>query len=206
MTVNKRSKTQDDSGSNSPNQNAFNASIFIHVAFAVVTLSELLFLERCIFRLRAERYMHLHPGAALPRSMHLVSSSNNSRLAFAPWNRPPLPTYAAALAETGVGTGDVEDNVIAVPPPPPYGNTRGSMLLLSGYMRNSLRAQVREGHRGSQMTETSDRPVSYMSHDSEWEVVLDADRAMRLEQTLSRLDLGQGRNEPPANAHDHATG
>ncbi|TFK52165.1 hypothetical protein OE88DRAFT_1657262 [Heliocybe sulcata] len=194
-----------DGTDNSTSSTAFNAAIFVHVAFAVITLSQILFLERSIFRLRAERYMHLHPGATLPRSMHLVPSSNSGRLAFAPWNRPPLPTYAAALAESGVGTGDVEDNAIAVDPPPLYGNTRGSMLLLSGYMRTSLRAQAREGRRESQMSEAGDRPLSYMSHDSEWEVVMDAARARRLEQTLSRLEFGQPRNEPPADVSTHAS-
>lgn len=38
------------------------------------------------------------------------------------------------------------------------------------------------------------RPVSYKSHDSVWEHTLDAHRALRLEETLSRLEEGGGRN------------
>ncbi|EPQ51098.1 hypothetical protein GLOTRDRAFT_112557 [Gloeophyllum trabeum ATCC 11539] len=202
MIVNKRARSDSDSSNagseTSGSSGVFNAGIFIHVAFAVVTLSEVLFLERCVFRLRAERYMHVHPGAVLPRSMHLVrtSSASNSRLALAPWNRPPLPTYAAALAESGVGTGDVEDSAIAVAPPPAYGHNRGSMLLLSGYVSEDLRAQVRAGRRESWMTEERDRPVSYVSRDEEWEVVMDAERARRLEERLSRMDFGQSVARP----------
>jgi len=192
------SVSKSGSSNNSTDNPGGNSAIFVHVAFAIVTLSQLLFLERTIFRLRAERYGHLHPGAILPNNMGFGVSVGNTRLGIAPWQRPPLPTYAAALAETGHGTGDVEDNAIAVPPPPAYGNTRGSMLLLSGFLRNSLRAQVRQ-QRSSQMTLRDDRPVSYMSHDSSWEVVVDADTARQLEETLSRLEEGQG------NDHDRVS-
>jgi len=113
--------------------------IVIHVIFAVVTLGQLIFFERRLFRARAERYMYLHPGDVLPA--HRRGSVSSIHMGYAPWNRPPLPTYAAALAQSGFGTGDVEDNIIAAPPPPAYGNTRGSMLLLSGFLRESLRAQ-----------------------------------------------------------------
>ena len=128
-------------------------------------------------------------------------------MGFAPWNRPPLPTYAAALAANGLGTGDVEDNIIAVPPPPAYGNTRGSTLLLAGFMPENLRAQrsrerVRSvgtvrGSLASRMTRMtsltsrSSRPVSYRSHDSAWEERLDANRAMVLEETLAKLEVGK---------------
>lgn len=137
-------------------------------------------------------------------------------MAFAPWNRPPLPTYAAALAQSGFGTGDVEDNIIAVPPPPAYGHTRGSTLLLAGFMSENLRSQrMRERMRSDGVPvsarsswvnvgydyasdDDSDggrsRPVSYKSHDSSWEHTLDAHRALRLEETLARLEEGGGRN------------
>lgn len=80
----------------------FSSLIIVHVAFTVVTLVQLLFLERSIFYARAERYLYKH---GMPRSEAGASMS------IAPWNRPPLPTYAATLAESGVGTGDVEDNL-----------------------------------------------------------------------------------------------
>ena len=94
-----------------------------------------------------------------------------------------------------MGTGDVEDNIIAVPPPPAYGNTRGSTLLLSGFISDTLRAQRRERLRAAgrnsgsiRSSMMSSRPVSYASHDGEWEERQDASRAARLEETLARLE------------------
>jgi len=161
------------------------SAIFVHVLFGVGLLGQLLFLERRIFRLRAERYSYLHPGEILPssRSPGVADSS----IAFSPWNRPPLPTYAAALAQSGVGTGDVEDHLIAAPPPPAYGNTRGSTMLLAGYLRDSLRAQ-RPLSVHSQTSHRYERPISYVSRDEQWEEVQNAERARQLENTLSRLE------------------
>ena len=179
------------------------AQIFVHVAFGLVALAEIIFLERTIFRLRAERYAYIHPGEILPRSRARVSEEREMAIGFAPWNRPPLPTYAAALAQSGVGTGDVEDNIIAIPPPPAYGNTRGSTLLLRGFLGDPLRAQ-RSRSNGSMRSWVSvgnersrgdeqDRPKSYMSTDPEWEARCDADRALVLEETLARLEDGNVR-------------
>ncbi|KAL0571225.1 hypothetical protein V5O48_010732 [Marasmius crinis-equi] len=163
------------------------SSIFIHVVFAIATLGQLLFLERRLFRLRAERYAHLHPGEILPS--HRSGRRLDPSVALSPWNRPPLPTYAAALAQSGAGTGDVEDHIIAQPPPPAYGNTRGSTLLLSGFLRNSLRAQRPSSvHSANSGTTRTERPVSYRSTDAEWEAVQDARRAQRLEETLATLE------------------
>lgn len=164
--------------------NGASSAIFIHVVFAVAVLGQLLFLERRIFFARAERYAFVHPGEILPSTrMRQVDQT----VAFSPWNRPPLPTYAAALAQSGVGTGDVEDHMIAVIPPPAYGNTRGSRLLLLGYLNDSQRAQ-RPLSAATQMNHHGDRPVSYTSRDDDWEVIQDADRASELEATLARLD------------------
>jgi len=104
-------------------------TVFIHVMFVVGVLGQLVFLERQLYRLRAEKRHHLY-GDVLPRHMRSPSLPESIRSA-APWNRPPLPTYATVLAQSGVGTGDVEDNLIAIPPPPAYGNVRGSTLLSS---------------------------------------------------------------------------
>jgi len=117
-------------------------------------------------------------------------------IAFSPWNRPPLPTYAAALAQSGVGTGDVEDHLIAAPPPPAYGNTRGSILLLSSFLRESLRGQRPTSGQSSvdgREGENSDRPVSYVSHITRDEFVEDAERSRRLDETLSRLERPSSR-------------
>ena len=184
-------------------------SVFIHVTFTIAVLLQVVFLERTIFRVRAERYVFKYPGGIIPTTRNRGPVG----LGLAPWNRPPLPTYAAALQQSGYGTGDVEDHVIAVPPPPAYGNTRGSTLLLSGFMRNSLRAQrvrerVREEQgtpRGSWLSTLSrgsepDRPLSYRSHDSDWEERLDASRALRLEETLARLEEGGVRTPEPTRA------
>ncbi|KAF8906153.1 hypothetical protein CPB85DRAFT_1314213 [Mucidula mucida] len=176
-------QTPDDSGAMKTNGNT--SSIFVHVVFAIGVLGQLLFLERRLYRIRAERYAYVHPGEILPTSRHGRRAIDTS-LAFAPWNRAPLPTYAAALAESGVGTGDVEDHIIAQPPPPAYGNTRGSTLLLSGFLRSSLRAQRPVSENSDQ--DTGGRPLSYVSNDEEWEVIQDADRARKLEETLSRLE------------------
>jgi hypothetical protein len=102
---------------------------FIHVMFVVGALAQIVFLERRLYRLRGERYQHVH-GNLLPRRRRSrAPSTSASIISAAPWNRPPLPTYAAVLAQSGVGTGDVEDNLIAIPPPPAYGIVRDSTLL-----------------------------------------------------------------------------
>lgn len=173
-----------------------NVVLIVHVGSASLLFVQIIFLERRIYRLRAERYSSIHPGELLPSSRRFLGTSSTT-LGFIPWNRPPLPTYAAALAQSGTGTGDVEDHLIAAPPPPAYGNTRGSRMLLSGYLRDSLRAE-RPISGNSQMTERhgvgDERPVSYVSRDEEWEVIQDADRARRLEETLARLEH-TGRSE-----------
>ncbi|EPS97512.1 hypothetical protein FOMPIDRAFT_1024991 [Fomitopsis schrenkii] len=196
------------------------ALIFVYVAFAMLVLLQIVFLERCTFRLRAERYAHLHPGEILPT--HRTSGQTGTPgFAFSPWNRPPLPTYAAALAQSGVGTGDVEDNIIAQAPPPAYGEHRSSQLLLRGDIPEQLRAERLRDSTGTTRSSTMswlnvrrisvrstgdagpriapdaeddsrDRPKSYMSTDPEWEAVLDADRAFVLEETLAKLEEGDG--------------
>ena len=209
------SDSSTDPGTGTDNGNTalsqVSSQIFVHVAFGITCLAELIFIERSVFRLRAERYAYVHPGEVLPRSSR-PSQETSTAMAFAPWNRPPLPTYAAALAQSGVGTGDVEDNIIAIPPPPAYGNTRGSTLLLAGFMSDALRSQrprssasaasaatrasrqswldVRRAGNGA---DEEDRPKSYMSVDPEWEEICDADRALRLEETLARLEEGEVR-------------
>ena len=190
------SQPQPDSGS---------SDIFVHVAFALVALAQLVLIERRIFRARAERYVFKHPGEMLPGSLQRGYSGRNPSvsMAIAPWSRPPLPTYAAALAASGVGTGDVEDAVIAQPPPPAYGKTRGSTLVLSGFLRDSLRMQARE-HEEDRASITSvrrDRPISFVSRDEEWEERRDADHARRIEEALAALQdsrpvLEEGTAEP----------
>jgi hypothetical protein len=151
--------------------------------FGVALLGQLIMVERRIFRLRAERYTFLHPGEVLPTSRRHSSSSTS--MGIAPWHRPPLPTYAATLAASGHGTGDVEDHLIAAPPPPAYGNTRGSRLILTGFLRDSLRASLRAQRRStsSQMSSKSERPLSYVSQRS-------VHREARIEETLARLEEG----------------
>jgi len=93
-----------DSSNNNTNNNgitAFSSLVIIHISFTIITLVQLLFLERSVFHARAERYLHKH---GMPRG------ATGASMAIAPWNRT-LPTYAAALTESGVGTGDVEDNL-----------------------------------------------------------------------------------------------
>ena len=104
--------------------------------------------------------------------------------------------------ESGVGTGDVEDNRIAVAPPPAYGNTRGSTLILAGFISDELQEQARiardiRGDRASLVTVAStesnkssdkSRPVSYRTVDSEWDARCDMNRATLLAETLAQLE------------------
>jgi len=154
--------------------------VFLHFVFAFAVIGQLVFLERRVYRLRAERYTFLHPGEMLPQYHDRTAPGGDLSFAFAPWNRPPLPTYAAALAQSGHGTGDVDDHLIAVPPPPAYGNTRGSTLLLAGFLRNSLRAQ---------------RSVSVHSEDLERgdNSVAGANRESHIQQTLAQLERASSR-------------
>ena len=71
-------------------------SVFIHTTFVVCTLIQVVLLERLIFRYRAERYAMLHHGEALP-DLFNRGEQVSTRLALAPWNRPPLPTVSLAL-------------------------------------------------------------------------------------------------------------
>lgn len=104
--------------------------------------------------------------------------------------------------ESGAGTGDVEDNRIAVAPPPAYGHTRGSTLLLAGFISADLQEQSRlariaRGERSSLATVASaesnqtsikSRPMSYVTVDSEWDARCDMSRATYLAETLGRLE------------------
>lgn len=106
--------TSQDQGNTTTNSYGLSSTIFIHAAFSVVTFFELVFLERNIFQIRAERYMLKHGMSPQARR----AAQRAATLGIAPWNRPPLPTYAAALAESGRGTGDVEDNLSMLSPYP----------------------------------------------------------------------------------------
>lgn len=88
-------------------QMAQSSLVFVHVAFGAAIFFQFFVLERAVYRFRAERYAFLHPNEIPPRT----SSSSNPAMAFAPWNRPSLPTYAAALGIRG--TGDVEVRLIS---------------------------------------------------------------------------------------------
>jgi hypothetical protein len=154
-----------------------------HIIFVIVVLIELVSLEHLLFRLRGERYSYVHPGEILPRHRNMPRSSGS--LSFAPWNRPPLPTYAAVLSQSGVGTGDVEDHLIAYSPPPAYGNTRGSTLILTGFLRNSLGAPSSREFR-------TNRPLSHVSRDEQVDQAQNA-WERQLEETMNRL-------EPPSAA------
>lgn len=172
------------------------STVFVHVIFLVAAVVQLVFLERRLFRMRGERYSHKHPGEVLPRHRRIPTTADRTTIAFAPWNRPPLPTYAAALSQSGVGTGDVEDNLIAAPPPPAYGNTRGSTLLLQGYLRDSLRVQRPSSVHSH--TSATMRHLSYVSRDEQWEEIQNAERSRRrLEDTLNRLQSTQ-----PTSVHE----
>lgn len=180
--INQSSKHLQDGDPQDGSMQLSSSAIFIHIILAIILLGQLIFIERQLFFIRAECYSHLHPGEMLPTSRR----TSTGTISIAPWHRPSLPTYAATLAQSGHGTGDVEDNVIAVPPPPAYGNNRGSRLLLQGYLRDSLRAQ-RPISEHSQSSQRNERPISYSPHDEEWKEVQDAEVARQLEDALSKL-------------------
>ncbi len=74
---------------------------------------------------------------------------------------PPSPKAASAQAMSRTTLSQSR-------PPPAYGNTRGSTLLLRGFLRNSLREAVTSRdsqHRMSVFSQRSSRPVSYHSQD-----------------------------------------
>jgi len=156
----------------------------MHFIFIVIILVQLVLLERLLFRLRGERYNYIHRDHGemiLPH--HRDTPRSSMIMAFAPWNQPPLPTYAAALSQSGVATGDVEDHLIAGSPPPAYGNTRGSTPVLSGFPQNCL------GRESGTST-----PLSYVSRDEQSDQVQNSERVRRLEETMDRL-------EPPSAAY-----
>jgi len=165
------------------NQTSFGypPTIPVHIVFIIVILVQLVFLERFLYRLRDERYNYLHHGEILPIHRSILRSSVAS--VFAPWNHPPLPTYAAALLQSGVATGDVEDHIIACSPPPAYDHTRGSPLVLSGFSQNSPSRESGTGGRRS-----------YVSREEQRDQVRNAERVRQLEETMDRL-------EPPSAAY-----
>lgn len=67
----------------------------IHTTFIICTLIQAVLLERVFFRYRAERYAMLHPGEIVP-DLFNRGERVSTRLALAPWNRPPLPTVSSS--------------------------------------------------------------------------------------------------------------
>jgi len=159
----------------------FPPSIAVHIIFIVIILIQIVFLERLLFRLRDERHNFVHHGEIVPLNRSISRSSVTP--SFAPWNHPPLPTYAAALSQSGVATGDVEDHIIAAPPPPAYNNTRGSTLVLIGFPRNN-----------SSRESGTDRPLNYVSRDEQRNQVQDVESLRRRLEETDRL-------EPPSAAY-----
>lgn len=71
-------------------------SALVHIMFTICTIVQVVLLERLFFRYRAERYAMLHPGEPLP-DLFDRGEQISTRLALAPWNRPPLPTVNPVL-------------------------------------------------------------------------------------------------------------
>ena len=160
---------------NNQSSSGYPPTIPVHIIFIIVILIQLVYLERLLCRLRDERYNHLHHGE-LPIHRSILRSSVAS--VFSPWNRPPLPSYAAVLLQSGVATGDVEDHIIASSPPPAYDHTRGSPLVLGGFLQNSPRRESGTGGRGSNV-----------NRDEQRDPLQNAERVRQLEETMNRLEL-----------------
>ncbi|KAG8947023.1 hypothetical protein FRC04_011203 [Tulasnella sp. 424] len=166
--------------------------VFVHISFSVAILILLIFLERAVFRARVDRFAYKNPGTlpryryrgglGVPQSSGALSESPSWRsIPYAPWNRPPLPTYMAAMDTRG--TGDVEDEIIAAPPPPAYGNTRGSTLLLTGF------PGLREGQ---QVPDSPPPPMSDDGHGGDTN--RRESRRVSVASSLRSFILGMGRS------------
>ena len=183
--------------------------VFVHLTFVIFVLTQIIFIERGIFRARTERHAFKNPSEMPPTSLQHGHSGLNNSMLVTPWICPPLPTYAAALTSSGACTGDVEDVEIARPPPPAYNKTRGSTLILASYLPENLHArEYEQDRRASGTSVCSDCPISFVSLDEEWEArkFEDADRARRIEETENdplrrgyeehwRTDLGRSEVE-----------
>jgi len=86
--INQKSNNSDDPNTqnNGVSMQIGSGIIFIHVVFGVTLIGQLIFFERRLFRLRAERYAYLHPGETLPT----VRRPSNASMGITPWNRLPL--------------------------------------------------------------------------------------------------------------------
>jgi hypothetical protein len=69
--------------------------VCVHSSFVMCTTVQVILLERLFFRYRAERYAMLHPGEIVP-DLFNRGERVSTRLALAPWNRPPLPTVSSS--------------------------------------------------------------------------------------------------------------
>jgi len=203
-------------GAGDQQMSMFSSIIFVHIAFAMASFIILVFFERILYRARVERYAFKHNGELPQHRLRggLLTSNRHDGIPYVPWNRGPLPTYAAAMNVRG--TGDVEDEIIAAPPPPAYGNTRGSVLLLSafalpqqGEIPNSPPPPLSDdGHSGPSsrrsswsaslrnmipgMRKPASRPESQIITENE-----DAARAIALEEALAKLEDGQNAAAKP---------
>lgn len=193
ISVGHSSHNNNNNNSNNSNGGGGNNSsispIFLHLLFAVVVIIELVLLERTLFRVRAERYAHKHPGEMLPLHRNAATAQIAARgMPLAPWNRPSLPSYAAALGFRG--TGDVEDGLIAAPPPPAYGNTRGSTLLLTTLVQNRSRNSLSELRESNEEEyDSPSRRASMHSDDS----MPSADRHHQPQTVVARTSNEQNR-------------
>ena len=79
--------------------------VFIHLSFVIGTIVQVVLLERLVFRYRAERYAALHPGEVIPDTFNR-GEQVSTRLALAPWNRPPLPTVSLIFRLPEAGNAD----------------------------------------------------------------------------------------------------
>ena len=73
--------------------------VCVHTTFVISTVVQIILFERLVFRYRAERYAMLHPGEVVP---DLFNRGESTRLALAPWNRPPLPTVSPSPLQLSV--------------------------------------------------------------------------------------------------------
>lgn len=121
-----------------PNQNgeqegpgsSLSSTVFIHIVFAISTLALLITLYQTVLQVLAERRAFAHPHDVLPRYNTYEADSDN----YAPLRTRMRPLWLSGTLREGRTAPAVDADVPAMvgPPPPAYGRTRGSTLLLKG--------------------------------------------------------------------------
>ncbi|KAG9009556.1 hypothetical protein FRB94_011973 [Tulasnella sp. JGI-2019a] len=130
IAVQKLAKPSESVAEEDPS-NPVSPTVYIHVVFVITTLALLLTLKHNVVQARDERQAYAHPQEVLPRYNTYEEGD-----AYAPLQTQMRPLWLAGTLRDG-RRGSASDADAGVPgtvgpPPPAYGRTRGSTLLLRG--------------------------------------------------------------------------